>query len=116
VPQSTVDGWLASAPADQAATLRRLREMILAAGDDVEEEIKWSRPCYSVGAKLFAYLDTAARHVTLGFQQGAHLEDPQGLLQGTGKDLRHVKVKAGEQPDEAAVGDLIRLAYARSRG
>jgi len=31
--------------------------------------------------------------VNLGFQRGADLQDPSGVLQGTGKAMRHISLK-----------------------
>ncbi len=41
----------------------------------------------------------------------AHLDDPAGVLEGTGKNMRHVKLKPGCEPDSAALGNLIQAAY-----
>lgn len=46
-------------------------------------------------------------HVTFGFTRGTSLDDPAGLLEGTGKNLRHVKVKTAEQLRDADLRQLI---------
>ena len=46
-----------------------------------------------------------------GFFHGATLGDPAGLLQGTGKRMRHVKVRWGEPVNAAALNELIAAAY-----
>lgn len=50
-------------------------------------------------------------HVNVGFFLGAHLADPAGLLEGTGKRMRHVKVRPGAEIDSKALGALIQAAY-----
>jgi hypothetical protein len=50
-------------------------------------------------------------HVNLGFNQGAELEDPQGLLQGTGKKIRHVKIKTAADLSHPGIRDLLREAW-----
>jgi hypothetical protein len=50
--------------------------------------------------------------VNIGFFQGAELPDPAGLLQGAGKSMRHVKLRPGNPHHEAALHQLIALAYA----
>ncbi len=42
---------------------------------------------------------------------GAWLDDPAGLLEGTGKRMRHVKLRPGQEPDAAALAALIENAY-----
>jgi hypothetical protein len=50
-------------------------------------------------------------HVNVGFFQGSALADPARLLQGNGKFMRHVKLKAGTVTDAAALSRLIETAY-----
>jgi hypothetical protein len=47
----------------------------------------------------------------VGFFQGAALPDPAGLLQGTGKFMRHVKLKPGTPTNTTALTMLIDAAY-----
>ena len=41
----------------------------------------------------------------------AHLADPAGLLEGTGKNMRHVKLRPGSEIDRQALAGLIQAAY-----
>jgi len=54
----------------------------------------------------FCWIMPATNHVNLGFNYGAELPDPKGLLEGTGKLFRHVKIKSIEQLSDK---DLIKL-------
>ena len=47
----------------------------------------------------------------LGFFLGAWLEDPAGLLEGTGKRMRHVKMRPGQEPNAAVLAALVENAY-----
>ena len=49
----------------------------------------------------FAYVDSFTSHVNVGFLRGAALDDPAGLLEGTGKRMRHDKLKPGSEVDTA---------------
>ena len=60
----------------------------------------------------FAYIDAFASHVNVGFFQGAELPDPKGLLEGTGKFMRNVKLRPGTEADVPALSALIDAAYA----
>jgi hypothetical protein len=64
-----------------------------------------------VGGAAFAYVDAFTSHVNVGFFQGAELPDPQGLLEGAGKSMRHVKLRPGEEVDVSALSVLIDAAY-----
>ena len=82
-----------------------------ACGSDVRELLHDGWPTACVEDAAFAYTSVHAGHVILGFYRGADLPDPAGLLQGSGKRMRHVKLKAGEEVDEAALEALIVAAY-----
>lgn len=105
--------WFDAAPEDQRAVLDDLRAMILAAAPGIVEEKKWSRPCYSTAGGLFCYLERTKKHVTIGFFKGALLKDPKHLLEGTGKEMRHVKIAAVF--DKPGVSQLIRQALTLAR-
>jgi hypothetical protein len=59
----------------------------------------------------FGYVNVFTSHVNVGFFQGASLSDPARLLQGTGKFMRHVKLKPGTAANAAALRRLIGAAY-----
>lgn len=80
-------------------------------GPDVRELIHDGRPTVCLEDAAFAYVDAHAEHANLGFFFGAFLADPAGLMQGAGKRMRHVKLRVGQMPDEAALGQLITAAY-----
>lgn len=48
--------------------------------------------------------------VNLGFYQGAHLPDPESRLEGTGKNMRHVKISSIEDIHQPAIKSLIQAA------
>lgn len=108
-----VDTWLAAAPEAQQGTLIELRSLIKSLGSDVLEEFKWSRPCYSNRYGLFCYLQSTKRHAALGFHQGTSLSDPDNLLEGTGKDMRHIKFKDGTDFSRASVKALLKQAMSK---
>jgi hypothetical protein len=59
----------------------------------------------------FGYVNVFRVHVNVGFFFGAELNDPTGLLEGTGKRMRHVKLRPGREVDSAALTALIDAAY-----
>jgi hypothetical protein len=75
---------------------------------------------YGVGPKKmtdgYAYIMPMRGYVNLGFYQGAILADPERLLAGTGKGLRHVKIRALAEANRPAVRALLAKALARRRG
>lgn len=63
----------------------------------------------------YCYVLPYTRWVNLGFFQGAQLPDPEGLLEGTGAKLRHVKVRSVDAADTPAVRALVEAALAERR-
>ena len=59
----------------------------------------------------FAYVGAFKAHVNVGFFHGAELPDPAQLLQGSGKRMRHVKLRPGAPVDAPALEALIDAAY-----
>ncbi len=106
-----VTAWFAVQP----AKLRSLAEPWFArmrrCGPDVRELMHDGLATACAGDAPFAYVGIFAAHVNIGFFQGASLPDPAGLLQGTGKRMRHVKLTPGVAVDESAVDALITAAY-----
>ncbi len=80
-------------------------------GDDVRELLHDGHPTACVEDAAFAYVNAFKAHVNVGFFRGAELVDPAGLLEGTGKYMRHVKVRPGGDVDAKALMALIDTAY-----
>ena len=81
-------------------------------GDEMRELLHDGCPTACLGDVPFGYVNVFRAHVNVGFFQGAALPDPARLLQGTGKFMRHVKLRPGTAVDEAALSQLIKAAYA----
>ena len=79
-------------------------------GHDVRELLHDGHPTACVGDAAFGYVNAFTAHVNVGFFLGAHLADPIGLLEGTGKNMRHVKLRPGIDIDQQALAALIDAA------
>jgi len=86
-------------------------EVMRACGDDVRELLHDGHPTACVGDAGFGYINVFTAHVNVGFFRGAALPDPHGLLEGTGKFMRHVKLVPGLELDAGALTHLITAAY-----
>ena len=80
-------------------------------GADVRELLHDGHPTACVGDAAFGYVNAYTSHVNVGFFRGAELPDPGGLLEGTGRFMRHVKVRPNAGVDDAALETLIEQAY-----
>jgi len=106
-----VESWFEHGPAELKAIAHRWFTQLRRCGPRVRELIHDGCPVACVDDAAFAYVNSFKSHVNLGFYQGASLEDPQGLLEGSGKRMRHVKLSPGRAVDEAALRSLIDAAY-----
>ena len=84
-------------------------------GDDVRELLHDGHPTACVADAAFAYVNAFKAHVNVGFFHGAELVDPVDLLEGTGKYMRHVKLRPDGEIDALALMELINSAYADMR-
>lgn len=109
--QPAIDNWLVAKPAPLADIARHWFSVMRQCGPDVQELMHDGHPTACVGTAAFAEVNVFTAHVNVGFFLGAVLPDPQGLLQGTGKFMRHVKLRPGEPVDKAALLQLIQIAY-----
>ena len=91
---------------------RRWFEVIRACGDDVRELLHDGHPTACIGDAAFAYVNSFRAHVNVGFFLGAEIADPDRLLEGTGKFMRHVKLRPEQEVDTRALTKLIEAAYA----
>ena len=107
-----VERWFLTQPPSLGDTAERWFERIRNCGPDVTELIHDGWPTACVVDAAFAYTAVYAAHVNLGFHRGAELPDPAGLLEGSGKRMRHVKLKPGDEVDGNALNALIDAAYA----
>lgn len=107
---TSADVWFKTAGLAQRETLQELRKLIFSVAPDAVEEMKWSRPCYSNDRGLFCYLHSTKSHATLGFQKGSALTDSDHLLEGAGKDMRHIKFQGRLGSRELGVRKLLQQA------
>ena len=104
--------WFKRRPDELGAIALQWFEVMRTAGDEVRELLHDGCPTACLGDAAFAYVNAFTSHVNVGFFHGAALPDPARLLQGAGKHMRHVKLRAGEAANAAALGGLIVAAYA----
>jgi hypothetical protein len=106
---------MAEQPVELGAIAKRWFEVMRLCGSDVRELMHDGAPTVCVDGAAFAYVNAFKAHVNVGFFRGADIADPEGLLEGTGRFMRHVKIRPGEDIDARALRRLIHAAYADIR-
>jgi len=109
-----VDAWFARSDNELRRFVQPWFEQMRGCGPDVREALHDGQPTACVGDVAFAYVSAFTAHANVGFFHGALLNDPVGLLEGTGKRLRHVKLRWGRQANAAALSELVTAAYMTS--
>lgn len=94
----------------------RLREIILEGFPTATEVVRLGdrAASYGVGPKKMSeshvYVMPQVEYVNLGFWHGINIPDPSGILQGTGKKMRHIKVSSIDMVESQVVKDMIAAA------
>jgi hypothetical protein len=117
----TFDDVIAGVGPEVEEIARRLRVLV---GEIHPDAVEAPRPGertagYGVGPKkmseTYAYIAPQREYVNLGFYHGASLPDPEGLLEGAGKALRHVKIRSANDADRPALRRLLKAALTERR-
>lgn len=106
-----IDAWFGEHADPLRLMVQEWFERMRGLGDDVREVMHDHSPTACVGDAAFAYVNAFKAHAAVGFFTGAFLPDPAGLLEGSGKRMRHVKLWPGVAVDTAALETLIDAAY-----
>lgn len=106
-----VDGWFSRSDDELRRFAQPWFEQMRGCGTDVRELLHDGHPTACVEDAAFGYVNAFSAHVNVGFFNGADLDDPAGLLEGTGKRMRHVKLRWGQHVHAAALSELIAAAY-----
>lgn len=105
----------------QKETAVRLRDIILSIHPDAVEVVRLGdrAATYGLGPKKmsegYVYILPHTKWVNLGFYKGIDLPDPDGLLEGTGKKLRHIKIHSVADANNPKIHPLIEAALAERK-
>ena len=107
----TIDAWMNQHRGELGAIAQEWFAVMRKCGDEVRELLHDGCPVACLGDAPFGYVNVFSLHVDVGFFHGAALSDPARLLQGTGKFMRHVKLRPGTATNDTAISRLIDEAY-----
>ena len=106
-----IEVWMHEHSGELGTIAERWFAVMRGCGDDVRELLHDGHPTACVGDAAFGYVNAFRAHVNVGFFRGAEIADHDGLLEGTGKFMRHVKLRPERAVDAAALTKLIETAY-----
>lgn len=118
--QTEVNEFLSSYASDVRDLAMRTRALVKDLVPDAIESVHtgWKNIGYATGSgkqDQFCYITPQKSDVRLGFNEGAELSDPGAHLQGTGKKMRHVKLRSGDELENPDLHRLVAEAAVRSR-
>jgi hypothetical protein len=106
-----IDAWMKAHAGDLGAIAHRWFAVMRRCGDEVRELLHDGCPVACLGDAPFGYVNVFTAHVNVGFFHGAALPDPERLLQGTGKFMRHVKLRPGSAISDTELVKFVDAAY-----
>ena len=106
-----VDRVFAEIESPQREVALALRRLIRETGPALEEKLMYGMPWYRGNDNVFA-IAAHSKHTNLEFYRGTSMRDPSNLLEGTGKNLRHVKVFTVEDVRQPRLKALLLEAIA----
>ena len=109
-----VDSWMAELDPSVRQIAQAVRGLIEDTSSGLTESVKWSQPVYS-GRSNVLYIGATDSYVKLGFFRGGYLIGAAHELDGEGKSMRHVKIRAPEDLDVTQLAAWIREAVELDR-
>jgi hypothetical protein len=111
-----IEAWMQEHNGPLGIIAKRWFAVMRGCGDDIREVLHDGHPTACVEDAAFAYVVAFTAHVNVGFFRGAEIADPEGLLEGTGRYMRHVKLRPDRTVDERPLMKLIEIAYTDMKG
>jgi len=86
-----VNDWFSNYDNPLKAEVQRVREIIMAADERMEEKIKWQAPTFMYKGNLASFFPRSKKHVSLMFHTGAQIPGDHPHLEGEGETARNMK-------------------------
>ena len=105
-----IDAYIRSKSSKLGEIATGLRKLVKKTVSGTKESVNpWKLPTFESNGPM-CYFSVGKNHVTFGFLRGTSLPDPAKLLKGTGKNLRHVKLRDAEELRNPVLRKLIQAA------
>jgi hypothetical protein len=114
-PTEPVRAWLENLPAEKRPIIEALRRLIGSVAPSAHEIISRGTLGYGptdAGFTQILYITVFAKHVNLGFFYGGFVPDPERLLVGSGKRMRHITIRSLQETENPAITSLLARAWA----
>lgn len=114
--EAKIKEFLESLPPAKRKLVMRVRGVVLKTDPSIKEAVKWGNLTFTSNGNIaFIYTYHTKDYINLGFFKGTELSDPGGLLEGTGKAMRHTKIQEEEDINEGQISQWIKQAIEINR-
>jgi hypothetical protein len=113
--ESTVSSYIKQQDEEKGRLISMLVDIIEEAYPEAKGSIKWSQPVFETPEGPMIFIKAHKNHVNFGFWRGAEMDDPEGILEGTGVKMRHVKISTRDDIRPQYFKDLIYQAVDLNR-
>jgi uncharacterized protein YdhG (YjbR/CyaY superfamily) len=110
-PPPEVDAWFDAYENPLKPVVQRIREVVLASDQRIDECIKWQAPTFTYRGNLASFYPKSKKHASLMFHQGAKIPGEHPRLEGSGDTSRVLKLGTVAEVD-AAAADIERIVKA----
>jgi hypothetical protein len=107
-----IQKFIAALPESKREVTLQVRDLMLAADPSIKEDIKWRQLTFIHSKTNIAFIYTYAGvdYMNLGFMQATSLTDPKNLFEGTGKGMRHIKIRTPKDIPAAQIKKWVKEA------
>jgi len=107
-----IDGFVATLDEEKRQIVSCLRNLASDIAQGAREDIKWNALCLFNEERAFVCFMPYKKYVSVYFDRGSELSDPDELLEGNGKQMRHVKIYRESDVEEKNIAQFIRQSHA----
>ena len=106
-----INDFIATFDGEKGEIISRLRNLASEISKGAREDIKWNALCFFKSERAFVGIMPYKKYVSVIFDRGAELPDPDKILEGKGRKMRHIKIFGCSDIDEKNVGFYIKGSY-----
>jgi hypothetical protein len=96
---------------DKGEIVTTLRKLVTAVSSNIAEEIKYGGLVFMSDQRLFCGIFIRKNHVSVEFDRGTEMQDPDNFLEGSGANRRHLKIFHEDDIKNKKAGYYIKQSF-----
>lgn len=106
-----IDEFIFTFDDEKREIISHLRNIASGISSGAKEDIKWNALCLFKDKRAFVGIMPYKKYVSVIFDRGSELSDPNSLLEGKGKQMRHIKIYKESEIKKKNVANFIEESY-----